>query len=109
MFYYLCSTIIVLIKFLIPAFLLFLLIPQVLQLSKPLQEAQHFLQIHHVHFLISHLLFYLLLYLLWPQFIQIIINRKNYEVTSDQLKLALRSRWSLLVVLIFTEIIFWWR
>ncbi|STX50921.1 Uncharacterised protein [Legionella busanensis] len=109
MFYYFRSIIINLIKIFLPALLLFLLTPQLIHLSKPLNEVQHFLQAHQITLLVSHLLFCFLLYMLWPKFIQTLIYYKGYDITPLQMKLALSVRWYLLGIILFLEALIWWR
>lgn len=105
---YIRLTIIVLIKFILPAVLLLLLVPQLLQFGNELNQIHRLLQAHQIEFLIAHNSFYLLLFWFWPRVINSIVNRNDFEISPAQIKSALRSRWYLLAAMVFFEVLVWW-
>lgn len=98
-----------LIKMIIPVSMLFLIAPQLVHINKTLNEIQIFLSAHQIIFLISHLLFYVVVYLLWPKIVQVFLFRKKHTLAPAQIHLVLSARLYLLGILLFIELLIWWR
>lgn len=96
-------------KFILPVVLLLLLAPQLMRFSIEISSMNDFLKIHHVGFLLCHMLFYIALYWAWPKLITSMINRRQDELDEAQIKVALQAKYYLLAALIFFELLMWWR
>ena len=103
------TIIIAIIKYILPVVLLLLLAPQLARFSPQLTQANQFLHLHQVAFLVLHSVFYLVLYWLWPRMIHALVNRSLHELTPVQINAALNAKGYLLAVLVFFELLFWWR
>lgn len=106
---YLRSTIIVTIQVILPVGLLLLLAPQLLQFNQGFAQASHFFVLHKLGFLVSHIIFYLAFFWLWPKIIHFYIKSQTHEVTTEQMELAFKAKWYLLLAMAFFELMVWWR
>lgn len=105
---YVNATIIATTKYILPVILLLLLAPQLVQFSPQLLKVNQFFQLHQVAFLLLHCLLYLAFYWLWPRMIIVLVNRSSHEIASEQINIALKSKWYLLAALCLLEVLVWW-
>ena len=105
---YIRSTSIVFIQVIMLVALL-LLAPHLLQFQVGFNQTQHFLLSHKTAFLIIHIGLYLIFFWLWPQIVHIYSKRSNISCTSEQIHSALKAKWYLLTILIFIELMVWWK
>ena len=103
------STIIVTIQFIVPAVLLLIFVPQLLNHTYQLSQARAFFSTHQLHFLLAHIGFYLALFWIWPLLIKLIITRLNSEPDTTQIKTAITARWYLIAAMAFFELLAWWK
>ncbi len=106
---YLRASIIVLTKYILPAVLFLLLIPQLVQLNPQLTQANEFFHFHQTGFMLGHGVFYLALYCFWSRIISFLVQKSHNHITEEQLHFALNAKWYLLATLFFFEILFWLR
>ena len=103
------STIIVTIQFIVPATLLLIFAPQLLNHTHQLNQARAFFNTHQLHFFLAHCSFYLALFALWPLLINLIMTRMNSAPDKTQIKSAIQARWYLIAVMAFFELLTWWK
>jgi len=103
------STIIVTIQFIIPAALLLIFAPQLLNHTQQLNQARAFFNTHQLQFLLTHCCFYLALFWIWPQLVKLAITRSGSEPEVTQIKTAITARWYLIAVMAFFELLTFWK
>lgn len=103
------STIIVTIQFILPAILLLILAPNLLNHTHQLHHARDFFNKNQIHFLMAHCSFYLALFWIWPRLIKLITTRLNSEPDAEQIKTAISARWYLITIMAFFELLAWWK
>lgn len=102
------STIIVTIQFIVPAMLLLIFAPQLLNHTHQLKAIHAFFNTHQLHFFLAHCCFYLALFALWPPLVNLIVTRINSASDIIQIKSAIQARWYLIAVMAFFELLIWW-
>lgn len=105
---YLRSTIIITAQCIVPAMLLFIITPALMNHSEQFNQAQTFCRVHQMILLMVHGLFYLSLFLLWPHFIHLIVSRQHHQPGANQINIARSARWYLLAAMIFFELLMLW-
>jgi len=103
------STIIVLAQYVLPALLLLIITPQVMNHAGQLNQTQTFFKTHQAALLLAHGLFYLILFLLWPHVIKLIISRRDHFPDSATIKTATSARWYLLAAMVLFELLIYWK
>lgn len=103
------STIIVMIQFIVPATLLLIITPKLLNHTHQLNHALDFFNKHQLQFLLAHCTFYLALFWLWPQLIKLATTRLNREPNAAQIKSAISARWYLITTMALFELLTWWK
>lgn len=103
------STIIVTIQFIVPAVLLLIFVPQLLNHTHQLNQARTFFNTHQLQFLLAHISFYLALFWIWPLLIKLIITRLKSNPDLAQIKTAITTRWYLIAAMAFFELLAWWK
>lgn len=103
---YLSLTIIVLLQAILPICLLMLIVPWFINHSSSLIHWQQQLTQMKYWIIAWHSLFYLALFLLWPK----LINKlQQKQLTAEQQKIILNSRWYFLAIFIFIDLLMLWR
>lgn len=105
---YLRTTIIVTAQCIVPAILLFIIAPALMNHSGQFNQAQTFFKVHQTILLTVHGLFYLSLCLLWPRFINLVVSRQHHQTDAHQINIALSARWYLLAAMVFFELLMFW-
>jgi hypothetical protein len=103
------STIIVTIQFIVPAALLLIFAPQLLNHTHQLNQARAFFNTHQLQFLLAHISFYLALFWIWPLLIKLISTRLNSKPDTTQINTAIKARWYLIAAMAFLELLAGWK
>lgn len=101
---YIRSTIIVVVRILLPIMVLLVLAPLFIN-TKVINQLQQ--PVFHPWFIALHALFYLTLIFLWPKLLQHL--HKQNPINTEQLKTALKVRWYLLTLFLFIDALMLWR
>lgn len=105
---YLRSTIIVTVQCILPALLLFIIAPLLINHTAGLIQLQRYIQDHQIALLLTHGLFYLTTFCIWPHFIKRIISRQNDCPDTTRIKIATSARWYLVAAIVFFECLVYW-
>ena len=102
---YIRSSIIVLIKTILPIIALLIITPWFIN-SQTLNHLQDYLKANQLGFLIWHGLFYLALFFTWP----ILMNKihQQQQFSEGQIKKISQSRWYLIITFILIDILMLW-
>ena len=103
------STIIVTIQFIVPAVLIFILAPQLLNHTHQLSSIRDFFNQHQLEFVLLHCGFYLGLFWIWPRLIRMIATSQSTNPDVTQIKSAISARWYLITIMVFFELLSWWK
>lgn len=105
---YLRSTIIVTVQCIVPALLLLVIAPLLINHATELTQLQKFIEAHKIALLLIHGLFYLSIFSLWPYVIKRLTSRQNHCPDTTQIKIANSARWYLLAAIAFFEFLVYW-
>lgn len=96
------STIIVLIRTILPIIALLIITPCLLNQSARLKYWQVFFNQNNTIFLEAHIVFYIILLGLWPK---LVYTLKSAETNQQQLHLAMQARWYLVTIFMLIEVL----
>ncbi|KTD56738.1 hypothetical protein Lsan_2898 [Legionella santicrucis] len=106
---YLRSTIIVMIQLILPLFGFLLFASQLLDHPQLINQLALDLKSHQSLFFIMRILFYMAFYFIWPVLINHQLAQKQLSVEPWQKQTAISARWYLLAMMLFFEILNYWR